>query len=140
MASGVELDGVGFCGMSAILFPDHRPPHPYVFSPLVNRLGWQAGSGERIHVGGPGIPVRGPGGRLAGPAAGWQGMWQTGKPKMSGLGGRLAGPGGQGRGAGSGIRLAGPENSLASAADRLVEPAGRPRWLYKPVSLSLIHI
>ena len=73
MASGVELDGVGFCGMSGILFPDHRPPHPYVFSPLVNRLGWQVGSGERIHVGGPGIQVRGPGGRLAGPAAGWQG-------------------------------------------------------------------
>ena len=24
--------------------------------------------------------------------------------------------------------MAGPENSLASAADRLVEPAGRPRW------------
>ena len=73
MASGVELDGVGFCGMSGILFPDHRPPHPYVFSPLVNRLGWHAGSGDRIHVGGPGIQVRGPGGRLAGPAAGWQG-------------------------------------------------------------------
>ena len=47
MASEVELDGVGFCGMSGILFPDHRPPHPYVFSPLVNRLGWRAGSGGR---------------------------------------------------------------------------------------------
>ena len=77
----MELAFVACLGSSSQ--PSASPP-PFIFTSC-DRLGWQAGSEERVHVGGPGAAqLRDPGGRPGGWQAQWparKAMWQSGRPR-----------------------------------------------------------